>query len=164
MQATADSTWCMKRDSQDFQMNRRSLCQRSVSDTIAPESPMLCFPILALIYKHIVLNNITKCIIRASIIGYDSPELSYNAIILKDWMDWKDIKLVLSAMASYCVKGKKGLLSRKEMSSFFFLLLLLLLSILYLLYLLSPSPFSFSPFSPFSLFLSLSYYRTVGPP
>jgi hypothetical protein len=79
----------------------------------ATDSLMLCFLLLVFFHKHITFNNLTKCIIWTSIIGNNSPELSYDAVILKDRQ--KDIKLVLTAMASYCTKGKKGLLSLKEM-------------------------------------------------
>jgi hypothetical protein len=74
---------------------------------------MLCFPLLVFFYKHITFNNLTKCIIWTSIISNNSPKLLYNAVILKDQQ--KDIKLVLTAIASYYTKGKKGLLSLKEM-------------------------------------------------
>jgi hypothetical protein len=70
---------------------------------------MLCFPLLVFFYKHIIFNDLIKCVVWTSIIGNNSPKFSYNTIILKDRK--KDIKLVLTAMASYRTKGKKGLLS-----------------------------------------------------
>jgi hypothetical protein len=77
------------------------------------DSLVLCFPLPVFFHKHMTFNNLTKCVVWTSIIGNNSPKLSYNAVILKDWK--KDIKLVLTAMASYRTKGKEGLLSLKEM-------------------------------------------------
>jgi hypothetical protein len=60
-----------------------------------------------------IFNNLTKCVVWTSIIGNNSPEFSYDTVILKNRK--KDIKLVLTAMASYRTKGKEGLLSLQEM-------------------------------------------------
>ena len=79
----------------------------------ATDSPMLCFPLPVFFHKHVTFNNLTKCVVWTSIISNNSPELLYDVVILKDWK--KDIKLVLTTMASYRTKGKEGLLSLKEM-------------------------------------------------
>jgi hypothetical protein len=57
----------------------------------------------------IVLNSLAESIIRRDIISHDSPKLSYNAIVLKDWK--KDCKLVFPSIAIYSLESKKGLLS-----------------------------------------------------
>jgi hypothetical protein len=56
---------------------------------------------------HVVCNT--------SIVSNNSPELSYDAVILKNWK--KDIKLVLTAIAKYRTKGKEGLLSLEKICS-----------------------------------------------
>ena len=76
---------------------------------------ILYLPLSIFLFKHIVLNKLTKRVVQASVISNNSPKLLYNAIIFKDQK--KDIKLVLSTMASYYMKGKEGLLPLKEMRS-----------------------------------------------
>ena len=67
-----------------------------------------CLLSYMLLIFHIPLNRLIKGIIWASIIGNDSPELSYNAIIFKNRK--KNRELVLSAIAKHFLKSKKGLL------------------------------------------------------
>jgi hypothetical protein len=57
----------------------------------------------------VVLDSLAESIIRRGIISHDSPKLSYDTIVLKDWK--KDYKLVFPGMATYSLESKKGLLS-----------------------------------------------------
>jgi hypothetical protein len=52
---------------------------------------------------------LVESIIKRGIISHDSPKLSYDGIVLKDWK--KDCKLVFPSMATYSLESKKGLLS-----------------------------------------------------
>ena len=76
---------------------------------------MLRIPLNLLLVTHIILYYFAKSIIWASVIGNNSPELSYDAVIFKDRK--KDIKLIFPAMACYLAKGKEGLLPLKGVCS-----------------------------------------------
>jgi hypothetical protein len=72
-------------------------------------SHLYCIPFQAKLLLPVKLNSPVKSIIGRGIISYNSPKLSYNAIVLKDWK--KNCKLVFPGMATYLLESKKGLLS-----------------------------------------------------